>query len=126
MADIVLNDPQGLIAGGITWENIATLTFKGSDDVPPLLPYAITFYQPSDDLKTVELVSLDTNISETIQIYVDNNKNGMLYMDLYGGGKALEVVVSTGMERLDNLNLYPCIYLIHGNNIECYLERSLE
>lgn len=67
MADIILNDPNGLLGGGgISEENVAVVTLSpGSDGGVPLY-----FLSVSEDLKSLEYVTLEDWGNE-IRVYFD-------------------------------------------------------
>lgn len=71
MADIILDDPQGLLGGGgISEENVAVVTlFTGGDGDVPLY-----FLSVSEDLKSLEYVTLEEWTIGSIRVYFDGTQ----------------------------------------------------
>lgn len=69
MADIILNDPEHLLAGGISEDNVATVILVNVSSV--------AFLQVSEDLSSMEYVVLSENIPESIKVYFDGEHASM-------------------------------------------------
>lgn len=70
MADIILDDPQGLLGGGgISEDNVAVITLSpGADGDVPLY-----FVSVSEDLKSLEYVTLE-DWGNPIRVYFDGTQ----------------------------------------------------
>lgn len=95
MADIILNDPEHLLGGGISEDNVATVTLGGVQRVG--------FLQVSEDLKSLEYVVLrSSEVPESIKVYFDGSA-ALVYA--YSSGD-FDSEGSQNVESIDNMYEY--------------------